>query len=369
MTTQFETDIEDLLRERFPLMAVIDAIAPVAASLAAKPAPGLPPAEDMVARRKAEIDRARQQYRAMPALHVSQLAAASRQRQQQQDAKRAAEQGARAEAAKGAKDATRFYNQPGAAADFTFWCKVDYWTADEAAALLLGCDPRSVNPTTLEQELLKGTGLLGLGDRPARSKFHDSFDGLRTLLSRAEALSAPKIRPASVRAWAQRTQTAIPAGLAAALSDVDPSAGGDLQGELGPLTPAATDTCDVQVSPTKWTPEMLAELRAFRDKHSTKAAAEKYGISPSPATAARHIGEGRHGPAVQRVHEPHPIGRTYRVLSIHRHDWFPYVRDGRLIPACGFRSGIGAVMGAACLYLPVRASQRRSHTARRSHRK
>jgi hypothetical protein len=31
----------------------------------------------------------------------------------------------------------------------------------------------------------------------------------------------------------------------------------------------------------RWTPEKLAELRAFRDEHGTKAAAEKFGISTS----------------------------------------------------------------------------------------
>jgi len=50
----------------------------------------------------------------------------------------------RLEASKEA-DIERFFNWPSQQADFPFWAKADYWTADEAVALSFGRNPKVVN--------------------------------------------------------------------------------------------------------------------------------------------------------------------------------------------------------------------------------
>jgi hypothetical protein len=42
-------------------------------------------------------------------------------------------------------DIERFFNLPSQQADFQYWAKADYWTADEAVALSFGRNPKAVN--------------------------------------------------------------------------------------------------------------------------------------------------------------------------------------------------------------------------------
>jgi hypothetical protein len=41
-------------------------------------------------------------------------------------------------------DEMQYFSQPGASADFAFWCDLETWTIDEATALMLGKDPSKV---------------------------------------------------------------------------------------------------------------------------------------------------------------------------------------------------------------------------------
>lgn len=46
-------------------------------------------------------------------------------------------------------EAKRWYNQPGARADFSHWAKCAYWRIPEAVALILGRDPGVINATLI----------------------------------------------------------------------------------------------------------------------------------------------------------------------------------------------------------------------------
>lgn len=48
-------------------------------------------------------------------------------------------------------DKQRFFNEPRAKADFTYWKSMPVWNAPEATSLSLGKDPRSVNEDTLSE--------------------------------------------------------------------------------------------------------------------------------------------------------------------------------------------------------------------------
>jgi hypothetical protein len=48
-----------------------------------------------------------------------------------------------------AEERGRFFNQPGAAADFEHWSRASYWTLEEAVALSLGKSPKSVSAKTM----------------------------------------------------------------------------------------------------------------------------------------------------------------------------------------------------------------------------
>jgi hypothetical protein len=264
--TQFDLDIEDILRERYPRLSWIkafDSISMSGASMATgndHPTAGASPwAEELAEARAFEA-----QCRALPPQEVAQLAAASRPILKRRADEESEKRRLQVEAEKAKAEGQRFFNQPTAVADFGLWCKAPYWTADEAAALLLGRDPRRVNPSTLAEELSKTTGLFG-GTRPTRSKFHDDFDGLRIFLSRAVELAGSRLTPDFVVSWAEQTGTPIPPTLARSL--VAPRA---LHLSIEP------DTAGTLV---KWTDERKEALRAFRKAHGTKAAALEFGIS------------------------------------------------------------------------------------------
>jgi hypothetical protein len=52
-----------------------------------------------------------------------------------------------------------------ASSDFELWSKTPYWTADEAAALLLGVDARANQPAGFKLPLAKKGGILKVGVR------------------------------------------------------------------------------------------------------------------------------------------------------------------------------------------------------------
>ena len=264
--TQFDLDIEDILRAQFPRLMWIRAFESITRSIAAmNPGSDSPvDSQNALAKELAESKALQAKCRELPAERVAELATAARVILRKREAEEADKQRFVRQAAEAKAEIERFYNQPSASADFGFWCKVAHWTAEEAAALLLARDPRRVNPTTLMQELSKSPGLFS-GPRPARSKFHDDFDGLALLFSRASEAQASKLTPAFVVAWADRSGMSVPSALVDSL-------------EALKALPFASQPAEVG-TPVKWTDERLDELRAYRATHTVKATAKQFHIS------------------------------------------------------------------------------------------
>lgn len=98
----------------------------------------------------------------------------------------------------------RPFNWPSASANFAYWSGADYWTLDEAVALLLGKAPDSVNWGTVEPYLHV-------------SPFARTYGDLRRLALRATAFGQGNtIRPLDALRWAQRIGREVPHALSAA---------------------------------------------------------------------------------------------------------------------------------------------------------
>lgn len=296
MTKPAKADIDAVLLERFPLLHLMRALDPLNRHYAAREVStdqGESKPVGQFASDLASVDAARAELEAMQPEQVAKLAAASRARQAAQSAAFAAAQRAKVKEKAARAEAARFYNQPAAKADFAFWCKADYWTIDEAAALLLGRDPRTVNPASLTEELKKPTGFLQLDKPMGPARFHRDFDGLRTLIARAGGLGGPRIRPQDLIAWAQATGAAVvPVGLSDA---IHPEAIAPAPGASAPeaAEPPTIDTLNGK----RWTPKRIEELRRYRKEHGTKMAAQHFGITASRVRALLPKQEARPEPA------------------------------------------------------------------------
>jgi hypothetical protein len=278
MTKPAQADIDTVLRERFPLLHLMGAVDSlesfyVANNMAAGPGKNKP--GDHVANLRASVDAARAELEAMRPEEVAKLAAASRARQAAKSAAAAAERRAKAEKKAAEVEAARFYNQPAAQADFAFWCKAEFWTVEEAAALLLGRDPRVVTPSALAEELKKPTGFLQLEKPMGPAHFHRDFDGLCTLIARASSLGGPRIKPQDLVEWAQATgAAAIPPALASAINTAAP-----LPAPEAPATATAAPQAGGTGTGKRWSTERLQELQQYRDTYGTKEAAAHFGIT------------------------------------------------------------------------------------------
>lgn len=116
-----------------------------------------------------------------------------------------------------AAEANRFYNQPQAQANFAFWLKADFWTFDDAIALLLGKNPNVVTWEAVDKAMNpKGF----FKPAPVRSQFLTGYMALRDFALRSEVMtSGPKLRPVDVVTWAtQRVGMALPEPLRAVAS-------------------------------------------------------------------------------------------------------------------------------------------------------
>lgn len=259
-------DIDRLVFEKSPELRV--------AALALSAAPNLcrgKNAAPELARQVASLQAARAELLSMPRENLLALIVASRAREQ-------AAEHERNERKQAAGDAQRFYNQPKAMADFGYWCKLPYWTLDEAVALILGRDPHMVNPETLERELKQKTGLLNIGKLPERRPFHQAYARLRTLIERAEAMNVDRLQPAEVVAWATRSQALrLPDKLVQIVgaNDVAPPTEVSQVSE-SPSPPTSKRRTG---TPKTWTPAELEKLKQHRAAHGTKASAEHFGIS------------------------------------------------------------------------------------------
>jgi hypothetical protein len=96
----------------------------------------------------------------------------------------------------------RFYNQPGANADFDHWSRMADWRLDEAVALSMGKEPSVVNPKSLEPFVRV-------------SAFAERYFKLRELAQRAarwEKLFDP-VLPGIYIAWAEQNEIEFSAEL------------------------------------------------------------------------------------------------------------------------------------------------------------
>jgi hypothetical protein len=104
-------------------------------------------------------------------------------------------------------DATRFFHQPDAAADFEYWAKISYWRIDEAVSLSFGKDPRVV----------KWEGISSLIEV---SPFVAKYAAKKELAERAKTANQITIvtLPSTFLAWAKRTKFEMPVELEAAVT-------------------------------------------------------------------------------------------------------------------------------------------------------
>lgn len=97
------------------------------------------------------------------------------------------------------EEKARFFNQPSAVADYSYWAKASFWTLDEAVALALGKNPEKVNPSTLApyQNL---------------SAFPQKFQRLKNLAVRAKSVGKlfDPVFPSIFLNWAMENEIEIP---------------------------------------------------------------------------------------------------------------------------------------------------------------
>ena len=242
----YNAAIEAILFDRFPSKAfvvVAEAIAKMSGDVTANP---------FAEKLSAEVQAHREKLLALPATDLNALYAQLQKKQEAHRISKAADDKAKKQTKAAAQEAAKFYNQPNAQADFAFWMKADYWTLEEALALLLGRNPKLVTFAAMKRELESGFALLMTpSQRPPLPQFVEQYQRLRLLAERAAT---------------ENSETSN-----------DPGPNPAVKGEQ-------TNSQDVLSAPTggtskKWTPEKLRELATYRDQYGTQASAEKYGIS------------------------------------------------------------------------------------------
>jgi hypothetical protein len=200
----------------------------------------------------------------------------------------AAERTAKQQAKAVAKEAAKFYNQPKANADFDYWSKAEFWTFDEAIALLLGKEPKLLTPAAVKGYLAAEAGtFLPLDNHETSSLFIRTYERLRSLAQRAAVMQTATLIPLNVIEWALRTGIVEPPQELVKRLSVVPSDRQDSLNELGapPIEPGqgVSQECEIgdpEVTRRKpWTTQRFEELRAFKDKHGTEAAGRHFNIS------------------------------------------------------------------------------------------
>lgn len=191
--------VESILSLQFPLKSYLESMQ--AAFAATNPRAELPELQK-IAQRRAE------------------LLALSDDELQRLYAELTAQQKRQAEAREAALEAARFYNQPQAQPNFAFWLNADFWTFDDALALLLGKNPKVVTWDAVN-DAINPKGFFKAA--PARSKFLTAYTNLRDLALRSEVMtSGPRLKPVEVATWArQRVGLQLPEPLLALLQRTD----------------------------------------------------------------------------------------------------------------------------------------------------
>lgn len=136
------------------------------------------------------------------------------------------------------EEAQRFYNKAQAKADYGFWLSMDFWTLDEAIALLLQRDPRVVNRAAIEADLAPKKGFLSGPTNPP-TKFTQDFLALNHRAARSHAMThAAQLTPKEVIAWAQGVPgQVLPAPLLAYLAQLPQQPPANAQSHEQPALP------------------------------------------------------------------------------------------------------------------------------------
>jgi hypothetical protein len=121
-------------------------------------------------------------------------------------------------------EAQRFYNQPNAQADFPYWLAMDFWTLDEAVALLLGKNPEIVNPASIDKDLEQPKGFFARTAHPPTA-FTKFFQAAHLQAQRSHAMTRAKhLAPVEVAHWGQSVLCKrLPLPMAALLANALPA--------------------------------------------------------------------------------------------------------------------------------------------------
>jgi hypothetical protein len=100
-------------------------------------------------------------------------------------------------------DQAQFYRKPGAQANFDHWLSMDFWSLDEAIALLMGSNPTVVTWEAVSHALQPPKS--HKSPLPVSTPFLQRFEQLRQVAQRSEAMTASvKLTPVVVARWGQR---------------------------------------------------------------------------------------------------------------------------------------------------------------------
>ena len=136
----------------------------------------------------------------------------------------------------------RFYNQPNAKADYTYWAKMSFWTVEEGVSLLLGKNPRKVS----WEKLYKKLGAYTFTESPFVKKYRDNLE-LAAREVKAGVFSNT-LNPRTFLAWAGRKDFDVPE---------------ELVGQVKKYSSATTTNERTQPSVDVRDSHALAELRSM----------------------------------------------------------------------------------------------------------
>lgn len=269
--------VDQMLAHRFPLMLVHQAVSKVLNN----PTNALP--DD--SKRPWEEERRRLLNLPEPEW---QAACAEHNRQVQQAQIRHEQEKKAQAAAKAARlEASRFYNRPAAEPDHDFWSKMEYWTLDEAIALLMDKNPKVLTPAAVKKDRAAETSQVLLPAQLPRSAFLDRYEQLYELARRSTVMNQARLTPIKVIQWAEGSGFIHPPSeleLRVRLRDHairSSQVSAPAQVATAPASKAKQDDKTPAGQIKIWTAAKLAELAAHHAKHGTKATAEHFGISDS----------------------------------------------------------------------------------------
>lgn len=101
------------------------------------------------------------------------------------------------------EEAKRFYNKPEAMANYDYWLAMDFWTLEEAVALIARRNPRVVNRASVANDLAPKKGLFSGPTNPPTA-FTKFFDSLLHYAERSNAMThSPRLTPTEAIQWAR----------------------------------------------------------------------------------------------------------------------------------------------------------------------